>query len=240
MTYIVIEGCDFSGKSTLAKKLKESIEQQFKLKVTLVNEPSKHNARCEEIYKESTTNKDLTHDERLQLMIEQRRLVMEDLVIPALNRGEIVISDRNFISTMVYQTDINGNGMHHILESNLTALEDVVTDLIPDVAILTQIEHKTFVERCTSRGGYIDVLEKPLLDEAYFNRHCDKYISAMNYCTTLFKSFSYIAFENNVNALVLNLRSQFKWQFPDEEETEETVVEKVPEPKGVEAWLVPQ
>lgn len=211
MPYIAIEGHDFGGKSTLANAIKTQIKLQYGVDVVIVNEPSKHNDRCIEIYNEICTNKELTNEQRIELLIEQRRMVLQDLVLPALAEGKTVITDRCFISSMVYQTPPNGVGMQPVLERNIVDLHDL-GDIIPDYGILVATTHQTFVTRCQARDGYMDELEKPLLVKENFDRLVDKYLQAMVYTKTLLPKFAWDSYQGDIDITLSTLASKFGWK----------------------------
>ena len=211
MPYIAVEGHDFGGKSTLANALKTQLKLQYGVDAVIVNEPSKHNDRCREIYKEVTTNKALTNEQRIELLIEQRRSVLVDLVLPALAEGKTVITDRCFISSMVYQTPQNGVGMQPVLERNIVDLSDL-GDIIPDHGILVATSHQTFVSRCQARDGYMDELEKPLLVKENFDKLVDKYLQAMVYTKTLLPKFSWDSYQGDLDITLSSMASKFGWK----------------------------
>lgn len=96
--YFVIEGIDHSGKSHFAENLCKLIEEQGE-KVILVREPYDSLLYTNEI------KRHLTGDWEKDAMIFQamRQDIMDRIVKPAFADNKIVISDRSWISTLVYQ-----------------------------------------------------------------------------------------------------------------------------------------
>lgn len=211
MPYIVIEGVDYSGKTTLASALKTQLKLQYGVESVLTEEPSTHNERCTEIRRLVTTDKTLTNEQLAALFLEQRILVMQDLVIPALKAGKLVIGSRSFISTMVYQSPENGYGMHGIMNSNLDALEAFGDDVIPDLGILCEITHETFLKRCGPRGE-VDVLENRLRDPQAFATRCEKFLKALMYTKTALKKFDGVTYTNNFETLLTEIARKFKYE----------------------------
>ena len=242
MPYIVIEGVDFSGKSTLASTLKTQLKTIYGVESIIAEEPSTHSERCKEIRHQVTTNKKLTDEERAALFIEQRVLVNRDLIQPALAAGKLVIGSRSFISTMVYQTPESGYGMHMVLSANLTALDEFEDDAIPDMGIMCDITHETFLMRCKSRNGYLDELETPLLNPVTFAKRVDKYHKAMNYCNVLLKKFHFTPYDGKLDVLMDEIAYKFGYQklLIEEEEPVPSPPPGEPEVKGVAAYLVPE
>lgn len=244
MPYVVIEGLDLAGKSTLASALKTQLKLQYGVESIIVEEPSTHSDRCKEIRHEVTTNPNLTNEERAALFIEQRILVNRDLIQPALAAGKLVIGSRSFISTMVYQTPESGYGMQAVLDANLDALSEFGDDAIPDLGIMCEITHETFLKRCTSRNGYLDELETPLLNPVTFATRVEKFQKAMCYCNTLLQKFSSTSYNGKFELLLEDIARQFKYKKLEEEGetsglTPPPAAPAEPEVKGVAAYLVP-
>ncbi len=103
--YIVIEGQDGTGKSTQVRKLKDHYEKQGR-KVVIMDEPDGDLPQAHDIHDlivvrgkdyhlEPTTNLLLFTAARLELWKKQ--------IEPALRSDQIVISARNWWSTLAYQ-----------------------------------------------------------------------------------------------------------------------------------------
>ena len=85
--------------------------------------------------------------EALLFMASRAELVAAD-VKPALERGEIVLADRFFLSTYAYQ--IAGRGLS---ESEVTAANQFATGgLVPDLTILLRLSVAASLARTDSRG----------------------------------------------------------------------------------------
>ena len=79
-----------------------------------------------------------------------RRELWREKIRPALERGEIVLSARNYISTLVYQG--RGEGYD---ESEILRLTKLFTDegyLHPDIMIILSLSHDKREERIAMRG----------------------------------------------------------------------------------------
>lgn len=196
--YIALEGLDTSGKTTASRKLKKTIESIYDEEVIVVNEPSYHSEEALAIRNELLNNPDLTKEQQLELFIKQRLLVMNDIVIPALKAGKIVISERCFITSMVYQSD-ESFGMQRILDLNLEALEQFNGLAIPSIVFLQENSHKVFLERSVERN--LDVLEKPLADPAFFAKQADKYHAALQFAKYFIPDFNYEMYHDLPKAL---------------------------------------
>jgi dTMP kinase len=136
---IILEGPDGSGKSTTAKILQERIPNSI-----VVRDPDYY--RDEILY-----NKEISDYTRFYLYMAARIELITKQIKPALEQGKIVIADRLYISTRIYQGHIKG----------------IDTDLIYKIEkmMMGGIDHELFfldcsVESSLSRVKGDDVWEK--------------------------------------------------------------------------------
>ena len=103
--YIVIEGQDGTGKDTQAKKLKDYFESQGKKVVTYAESgtASKDEFVAEIARLNYGSKQDIDHRTRVMLYIVNRYEQWRKLAEPALKNGDIVITTRNWFSTLVYE-----------------------------------------------------------------------------------------------------------------------------------------
>ena len=103
--YIVIEGQDGTGKDTQAKKLKEYFESQGKKVVTYTESgtASKDKFISEVARLTYGSKQDIDHRTRVMLYLVNRYEQWRKLAEPALKNGDIVITTRNWFSTLVYE-----------------------------------------------------------------------------------------------------------------------------------------
>ena len=103
--YIVIEGQDGTGKDTQAKKLKEYFESQGKKVVTYAESgtASKDKFISEVARLTYGSKQDIDHRTRVMLYLVNRYEQCRKLAEPALKNGDIVITTRNWFSTLVYE-----------------------------------------------------------------------------------------------------------------------------------------
>lgn len=139
--FITFEGGEGSGKTTIAKKVKEILEQEG-YKVTLTREPGGVEI-AEKI-------RDIIHDIKYTNMDKKteallyaasRRQHLVEKVLPALDQGQIVICDRFVDSSMVYQGIGRGIGVDEVYEMNLFATENILPkrtiffDVLPEIGL---------------------------------------------------------------------------------------------------------
>ncbi|MBI2591116.1 MAG: dTMP kinase [Candidatus Brennerbacteria bacterium] len=128
--FIILEGCEGAGKTTLIKSLKLNM-QNFGYKVVATKEPDCGTPRCKQICKDLLSpEKSLTVAEELDLMIECRKENFGKIVIPALKTGKFVLCDRSYPSTIAYQHYGAGFDLTEILKADAIARQNVSADLI--------------------------------------------------------------------------------------------------------------
>lgn len=200
--YIVLEGMDLAGKSTLTKQLLERLKTDS-YDIVQVEEPAKSPDSLLTI-RNLIIDNGICEEAKLYLAIAQRIELGDKVVVPALNEGKMVISDRCFISTAVYQG--NGRiGLYSVIERNVKALKIFNTQMYPDKLIFVKIDHKTFLERALSRP-VLDDQETRLLNREYFERFVHRYENALSAACSLIKIKPYF-YDGDFEALVDYIRN---------------------------------
>lgn len=195
--YIVLEGMDLAGKSTLTKQLIERLKTD-NYDVLQVEEPAKTPDSLLTI-RNLIIDNGICEEAKLYLAIAQRIELGDKVVVPALNQGKTVISDRCFISTAVYQG--NGRiGLYSVIERNVKALKIFNTQMYPDKLIFVKIDHDTFLQRAGSRS-VLDDQETRLLNREYFERFVHRYENALSAACSLIKIKPYF-YDGDFEALV--------------------------------------
>lgn len=152
--FIVIEGIDGSGKSLQVDFIAQWLAQAQKKKsrgVFKTHQPSTSafGLRIRDILegKQSAPEDPLAFQE---LYMKDRKEHMRDFVVPHLQRGEIVISDRSFLSTFAY-----GMAQGVSFEMLNEAHERIVGDdwIIPDITFFIDIDPAVALERLKARAG---------------------------------------------------------------------------------------
>lgn len=104
--YIVLEGGDGCGKSTQASRLVTWLEERTGGEVLHVREPGSTplaEALRSLLLAQREDGTDIEPLVESLLFSAARRELVHDVIAPALARGVTVVSERSFVSTMVYQ-----------------------------------------------------------------------------------------------------------------------------------------
>lgn len=146
--FITFEGIEGTGKTTQIKLLKEFFEEKGK-EVLLTLEPGGsrigRELRKMLLHLES---KDLTGETELFLYLADRAQHMSQVILPAIEQGKVVISDRFADSTVAYQG--YGRGLDPKLLHQLN--EVAVTGIWPDLTILLDIDPEIGLKRAMTRN----------------------------------------------------------------------------------------
>jgi len=124
--YLALEGGDGSGKTTVVSALASRLTERGD-QVVVVREPG----GTELGEKVRSIVLDSDHVDRwaeVFLFAAQRAQLARDVVLPALERGAWVISDRSYYSSIAYQGRARGLGEAKVREINEIGLEGVEPD----------------------------------------------------------------------------------------------------------------
>ena len=146
--YISFDGLDGSGKGCQIDLLRQAM-QKTGFKVTVVREPgsSSIGEKLRDILKD-TRNKNMCFETELLLMNAGRAQLIKEIIEPALKDGHIVISDRSFWSSIIYQ----GFGRRLNLDVVKAIIQFSVGDTIPDVSFVLDISKEEADRRKKNRG----------------------------------------------------------------------------------------
>ncbi len=144
--FIVIEGIDGSGTTTQTRLLCKWLEKQNK-EFIRTQEPVKEDLHIGKVIKEHLLQDNDNHSpESIALAFAADRLVhLEDRIVPALEEGKIVVSDRYYHSSMVYQPE-HGADLKWVREINKYARK-------PDATIIVDVPAEESVKRQQERDG---------------------------------------------------------------------------------------
>lgn len=141
--FISFEGIEGTGKSTQAKLLAEYLrEKGFRVIQTMEPGGTRISLKIRELLL-SIESKEMDHVTELLLYNAARTQHIKEVINPALERGDIVITDRFSDSTVAYQGFARGIDLHLIDSLDMLA----TGRLRPDITILLDVDVKTGLAR---------------------------------------------------------------------------------------------
>lgn len=126
--YLALEGGEGAGKTTVAALLQDLLEERGE-RVTLVREPG-GTELGDAIRMLVLHSIDMTPWAEAMLFAAQRAQLVAEIVVPALERGDIVLSDRSLYSSLAYQSGGRGLVLDDVLAANLLAVGGLVPELV--------------------------------------------------------------------------------------------------------------
>lgn len=152
--FITLEGIDGCGKSTLAANVAAALEADG-LPVLLTKEPggSALGIALRQILQEQ--DQPLEAVSEFLLFAADRAEHFRKVIIPALGKGIIVISDRCADSSLAYQG--YGRGVDTTFISQVNAI--AMADISPTLTIFIDIEPEVAFARFTKRGEQLTAFE---------------------------------------------------------------------------------
>jgi len=144
---IAFEGLDGSGKSTQLERLAARLREAGRDIVT-TREPTKFPSG-QRIREMARSGKLLLPEEELRWFVEDRRVHVAEVITPALRAGQIVLTDRYYLSTVAYQ-GARGLDYEQILADSEAEFP------IPDLVVLLEIDFQKAFERVHARGSELE------------------------------------------------------------------------------------
>jgi dTMP kinase len=146
--FITFEGMDGSGKSTQLRRLARRLSASGR-EVVETAEPggTQIGSKIRHILLDSA-NTELSPRAELLLYYAARAQNVDELILPALDRGAIVLSDRFTDSSLAYQGCGRGLGAETVLALDRIACHG----LKPDLTILVDIDLATSLRRAEARN----------------------------------------------------------------------------------------
>ncbi|MGO2292069.1 MAG: dTMP kinase [Pseudoalteromonas sp.] len=171
--FIVIEGLEGAGKSTAIAICQEFLEQ-CSIDFTNVREPG--GTPLAEALRgliKASHDEAIAPETELLIMYAARSQLVNNVITPALTKGQWVLCDRHDLSSQAYQ-----GGGREITQTTLSALADIVLKgLKPDLTIYLDIDPAIGLARAKGRGE-LDRIEKEHL--SFFERTRARYLALAN------------------------------------------------------------
>ncbi|MDI6774630.1 MAG: dTMP kinase [Verrucomicrobiota bacterium] len=146
--FITLEGPEGSGKSTQAARLVKRLADAS-LKAVRTREPggTPTGEAIREILQRDKAGEPIVPEAEALLFAASRAQLVRRVILPALKRGRIVISDRFADSTTVYQGHARGLGVERMLDLNAFAVDAAA----PDLTILIDVDVRLGFQRLARR-----------------------------------------------------------------------------------------
>ena len=144
--FITFEGGECSGKTTIIKELCKTLAEH-NISYISTREPGGIDI-AEQIRSIilDVKNTAMTEETEALLYAASRMQHLKERVIPALERGDIVICDRFLDSSLAYQGYARGLGMESILKINHFALNH-----LPDLTLFIDVQPEVALSRLANR-----------------------------------------------------------------------------------------
>ena len=146
--FIVFEGIDGCGKSTQARLLSEKLNERGR-ETVLTKEPYKNESL--------KRREDLNPLERQRFFVEDRLAHLKEFIIPNLEKGINVISDRYCFSTIAYGMS-EGVSRGELIDLHKDILGNNFT--VPDLTIFIDLEAEKAIKRIDCRNGECGYFER--------------------------------------------------------------------------------
>lgn len=147
---VALEGVDGAGKTTQTDRLVAHLERLGR-GVVRTKEPT--NGPIGQKIRATARTGRLPPDEELALFMDDRRSHVSTLIRPALERGDVVVVDRYYLSTVAYQ-GARGFDWRDLLARN----EAIAPE--PDLLVVLDIDVSTGLDRVNARPEGADSFER--------------------------------------------------------------------------------
>ena len=144
--FISFEGPEASGKSTQILLLKNYLKLK-KISYVITREPG-GTEFAENLRKLILSNKTKINNlEEILLLIAGRSNHINNIILPSINKGKIVISDRFADSTLVYQGFVNKFGISRVKKLH----KELLNNYQPDYTFIFKLSPKEIIKRLKNR-----------------------------------------------------------------------------------------
>lgn len=156
--FVVFEGMDCAGKSSIIKILQNYIEKlENKEQYIFTREPGSSNSKEAEKIRTLILDKEneFSPTSDALLFLAARRINLEKVIWPALENNKIIFSDRYWYSSFVYQGILGNVGYDKIRQIN----ELMSNNTSPDLVIFFDLTPELVIKRLKHMRSETDRLE---------------------------------------------------------------------------------
>ena len=206
--FIVIEGLEGAGKTTARQVIVDTLRENGITDLVYTREPggTPLAEKLRTLIKDGIDGETVTDKAEVLMLYAARIQLVDNVIKPALARGQWVIGDRHDLSSQAYQG--GGRGIDRKL---MTSLRDTVLgDFYPDFTLYLDLPPETGLARARSRGE-LDRIEQESLD--FFRRTRARYLELAESdprIVTVDASQSMDSVHQSIRTAVLNWLAQQK------------------------------
>ena len=144
--FLTFEGPEASRKSSQIKLLEKFLKNQ-KIPYHITREPGGTHLAESLRSLILRKNSNISIEEEILMLMAARSHHINNVIIPALNKGKLVISDRFADSTFVYQGYVNNFG----IEKAMNLHKKILNNFLPNKTFLFQLSSKHIISRLKKR-----------------------------------------------------------------------------------------
>jgi len=160
--FITFEGPEGSGKSTQLGRLAARLHTQGRTVLETAEPGGTPIGKQIRRVLLDAKNLEMRPTTELLLMFAARAQNVDEAILPALSRGEVVLCDRFTDSSLVYQGAARGLGAEVVYELDRIACRG----LVPDLTIIVDIQTELGLERARGRNRKTQDVETRLDEQA--------------------------------------------------------------------------
>ena len=201
--YLVLEGVDFAGKSTVAKELVSRLQNIYGAD-TVIHKREPSNTNYGKKMRDTLFSKEMTLEKEVlaaQYMLLDR-VENTSEVSQLLRENKIIVQERNFLTALVYNEAKDTKEVQFVQEANRLSLK-------PDCLALLTISDEMLLYRLEKAKEERDSLDSYETYEKVIKRKRD-YLSFDEYIDVLLPNDNKECFEVSMNTLIKIVAENFK------------------------------
>ncbi|AKC32129.1 dTMP kinase [Candidatus Pantoea carbekii] len=173
--FIVIEGIEGAGKTTAHEAVIAILHEHGINNLIVTREPggTPLSEKLRILIKHGVDGETVTDKAELLMLYAARVQLLENVIKPALSRGDWVIGDRHDLSSLAYQ--VGGRGLDIKLVNTLRNM--VLGDFRPDLTLYLDVKPEISLQRILTRSK-LDRIEQESL--CFFERVRNYYLSLVS------------------------------------------------------------